>query len=423
MAPPDTPPAADTALRRTPLHDCHLELGARMVGFAGWEMPVQYAGVIEEHRAVRGAAGLFDVSHMGEVRVRGAGAEQLLQRLTPNDVAQLKTGRAHYSGLLTERGTYVDDLLVYRLADDDFLVVVNASNAASDLAWLRARREKREHVAGPEAVRADAAQDSGQPPGLGPGPVGPVGPVGPGGSTPAAELLDASDDYALLALQGPRALAILEPLASPGIAALRYYGFLHGEVAGVPAIISRTGYTGEDGFELYLAPEGAPEVWRRLLAAGAPQGLVPAGLGARDTLRLEAAMALYGHEIDDRTTPFEAGLSWVVKLGKGDFLGRAALVEQRDRGVQRTLVGFTVEGRGIARQGHAVLSDGTAVGAVTSGTWSPTFGKAIGMAYVPPALASPGTRLGIDVRGRTLEAAVVELPFYRRPRAGGPGGQ
>jgi aminomethyltransferase len=391
MAPSDTPPAAAAALRRTPLHDCHVELGARLVGFAGWEMPVQYAGVIEEHRAVRGAAGLFDVSHMGEVRVRGAGAEALLQRLTPNDVAQLAPGRAHYSGLLTERGTYVDDLLVYRLAGDDFLVVVNASNTVSDLAWLRSWRE---HATAP-----------------GPGPGS-----GSGHPAPAAEILDASDDYALLALQGPRALAILEPIASPGIAALRYYAFLRGEVAGVPAIISRTGYTGEDGFELYLAPERAPEVWRRLLAAGAPHGLQPAGLGARDTLRLEAAMALYGHEIDDRTTPFEAGLSWVVKLGKGDFLGRGALVRQREQGVQRTLVGFTVEGRGIARQGHAVLSDGTAVGAVTSGTWSPTFEKAIGMAYVPPVLAPPGTRLGIDVRGRTLEAAVVELPFYRRAR-------
>jgi aminomethyltransferase len=385
MAPPETPPADGTPLRRTPLHDCHLELGARMVGFAGWHMPVQYAGVIEEHRAVRSAAGLFDVSHMGEVQVRGPGAEQLLQRLTPNDVAQLAAGRAHYSGLLTERGTYVDDLLVYRLAQDEFLVVVNASNTAKDLAWLH------EHAAA-------AAGPPGAP------------------ASPAAEIADATDAYALLALQGPRALAILEPLASPGIGALRYYGFLRGEVAGVPAIISRTGYTGEDGFELYLAPERAPEVWRRLLAAGAPQGLEPAGLGARDTLRLEAAMALYGHEIDDRTTPFEAGLSWVVKLGKGDFLGRAALVEQRDRGVQRTLVGFTVEGRGIARQGHAVLSDGATVGVVTSGTWSPTFEKAIGMAYVPPALAAPGTRLGIDVRGRTLDAAVVELPFYRRPR-------
>ncbi|HXO42844.1 MAG TPA: glycine cleavage system aminomethyltransferase GcvT [Thermoanaerobaculia bacterium] len=381
MAPPDTSPETGEAPRRTPLYECHRELGARMVGFAGWEMPVQYTGVIEEHRAVRSAAGLFDVSHMGEVRVRGAGAERFLQRLTPNDVAQLVPGRAHYSGLLTDRGTYVDDLLIYRLAADDFLVVVNASNAARDLAWIR------EH--GPDRGSAEPAD---------------------------VEIADEGDRFALLALQGPQALAILEPLASPGIAGLRYYGFLRGEVAGVPAILSRTGYTGEDGFELYLEPQGAPEVWRRLLAAGAPHGLVPAGLGARDTLRLEAAMALYGHEIDERTTPLEAGLSWVVKLGKGDFLGRAALLEQSEQGVRRTLVGFTVEGRGIARQGHGVLSGGEAVGEVTSGTWSPTLEKAIGMAYVPPALAAPGTELELDVRGRKLPAAVVELPFYRRKK-------
>jgi aminomethyltransferase len=400
MAPPDTSPEAGVALRRTPLYDCHLELGARMVGFAGWEMPVQYAGVIEEHRSVRGAAGLFDVSHMGEIRVRGAGAERLLQRLTPNDVAALVPGRAHYSGLLTERGTYVDDLLIYRLGAGDFLVVVNASNAAGDLAWIR------QHAA-PPGTSATAET--------------PGAPVDPAAhETPethgAPEIADQGDRFALLALQGPRALAILEPLATPGVAGLRYYGFLDGEVAGVPALVSRTGYTGEDGFELYLEPERAPEVWRRLLAAGAAHGLVPAGLGARDTLRLEAAMALYGHEIDEGTTPLEAGLSWVVKLGKGEFIGRDALLAQRDRGVRRTLVGFAVEGRGIARQGHGVLSGGTVVGAVTSGTWSPTLGKAIGMAYVPPALAAPGTPLTLDVRGRTLAALVVELPFYRRKK-------
>jgi aminomethyltransferase len=398
MAPPGTsdPPDAsdrsvpsahaDAPLRRTPLYACHLEQGARMVPFAGWEMPVQYAGVIDEHRAVRGAAGLFDVSHMGEVGVRGAGAERFLQWLTPNDVAQLVPGRAHYSGLLTDRGTYVDDLLIYRLAADDFMVVVNASNAERDLAWIR------EHAAGQPASGASGAA--------------------PGNP----EIADESDRYALLALQGPRALAILEPLASPGVAALRYYGFLRGEVAGAPAIISRTGYTGEDGFELYLEPDAAPEVWRRLLAAGAPHGLVPAGLGARDTLRLEAAMALYGHELDERTTPFEAGLSWVVKLGKGDFLGRAALQDQKERGVGRTLIGFAVQDRGIARQGHAVLSEGRVVGEVSSGTFSPTLGKALGMAFVPPALAAAGTPLEVDVRGRKLAAVVVELPFYRRKK-------
>ena len=358
------------SLKRTPLYDCHAQAGAKLVDFAGWEMPVQYAGVIEEHRAVRTAAGLFDVSHMGEVRVRGAGAEALLQRLTPNDVSKLVPGRAHYSGLLTERGTYVDDLLIYRLAPEDFLVVVNASNAERDFEWIAAR------------------------------------------SRAQAEVVDESDRWALLALQGPKALEILAPLASPDVSGLKYYGFAQGQVDGAPALISRTGYTGEDGFELYLDPEAAPLVWQRLLAAGA----TPAGLGARDTLRLEAAMALYGHEIDETTTPFEAGLGWVVKLDKGDFLGREALQAQKAQGMPRKLVGFEVEGRGIARQGHAVVSEGHAVGGVTSGTWSPTFEKALGMAYVPPALAAPGTPLTLDVRGKPLPAVVVEIPFYRRPK-------
>jgi aminomethyltransferase len=363
------------SLRRTPLHECHVEQGARLVPFAGWEMPVQYAGVIDEHRAVRTAAGLFDVSHMGEVRVRGAGAEALLQRLTPNDVSKLVPGRAQYSGLLTERGTYVDDILVYKLADGDFMVVVNASNAGRDFEWM--------------ASRVDSAED--------------------------VEVIDESDRYALLALQGPKAVEILTPLATPGAASLRYYGFLQGEVAGRPALISRTGYTGEDGFELYVDPEDAPEIWRRLLAAGA----VPAGLGARDTLRLEAAMALYGHEIDETTTPFEAGLAWVVKLDKGDFLGRDALAAQRHDGLHRKLVGFEVEGRGIARQGHGVLSPGAGekVGNVTSGTWSPTFEKALGLAYVPLAQAETGEPLTLEVRGKPLTARVVETPFYRRPRS------
>lgn len=357
-------------VKRTPLYDCHLEAGARMVDFAGWDMPVQYTGVIEEHRAVRTAAGLFDVSHMGEVRLRGVGAEAFLQRLTPNDVSKLVPGRAHYSGLLTESGTYVDDLLIYRLAPEDFLVVVNASNAGRDFEWIASRAEG------------------------------------------SATVTNVSDDYALLALQGPKALEILAGLSSEKIAGLKYYGFTEGEVANTHALISRTGYTGEDGFELYLAPEDAPRVWRRLVEAGAS----PAGLGARDTLRLEAAMALYGHELDETTTPFEAGLGWVVKLDKGDFLGRDALVAQKAGGTPRKLVGFEVQGRGIARQGHGVVSDGGAVGTVTSGTWSPTFEKALGMAYVPPDLAAAGTALTLDVRGKALPAVVVELPFYRRPR-------
>jgi aminomethyltransferase len=360
------------SLQRTPLYDRHREAGAKIVDFAGWEMPVQYAGVIEEHRAVRTAAGLFDVSHMGEVRVRGAGALAFLQGLTPNDVSKLVPGRAHYSGLLTDRATYVDDILIYRLAADDFLVVVNASNAGRDFEWI--------------ASRAAGAGD--------------------------VEVVDESDRYALLALQGPKALEILAPLASPDPSGLKYYGFAEGTVAGVPALISRTGYTGEDGFELYLAPEDAPGVWGRLVEAGA----VPAGLGARDTLRLEAAMALYGHELDDTTTPFEAGLSWVVKLDKGEFLGRDALVAQKGAGIPRKLVGFEVRGRGIARQGHPVVSEGGTVGVVTSGTWSPTFEKALGLAYVPPEMAAPGTPLTIEVRGKALPAVVVETPFYKRSR-------
>jgi aminomethyltransferase len=360
------------SLKRTPLYDCHLEAGAKMVDFAGWEMPVQYTGVIEEHRAVRTAAGLFDVSHMGEVGVRGAGAEAFLQRLTPNDVTKLVPGRAHYSGLLTDRATYIDDILVYKLGGEDFMVVVNASNAPRDFEWIASRAE-------------------GQ-----------------------AEVTDESDRYALLALQGPRALGMLAPLASPDVSTLKYYGFAQGTVDGAPALISRTGYTGEDGFEIYLAPEHAPGVWRKLLAAGA----VPAGLGARDTLRLEAAMALYGHEIDESTTPFEAGLNWVVKLDKGEFLGRDALAAQKAAGIGRKLVGFEVRGRGIARQGHTVVSEGGPVGVVTSGTWSPTFEKALGLAYVPPEMAAPGTPLAIDVRGKSLPAVVVETPFYKRPKSG-----
>ncbi len=361
--------------RRTPLYDRHLAAGARMVDFAGWEMPVQYAGVIDEHRAVRTAAGLFDVSHMGELRVAGTGAEAYVQSLTPNDVAKLAPGRIHYSAFLTPDGTYVDDLLVYRLAADEFMIVVNASNAAADFEWARSHR-------------------------------------------PASGVVleDASDRYALIALQGPAAVGILQPLTATDLKSIRYYGFARGEVAGRPALLSRTGYTGEDGFELYLDPADAPAIWDRLLEAGAPKGLVPAGLGARDTLRLEASMALYGHEIDRTTTPWDAGLDWVVKLDKGDFVGRAALAAARERGPERRLVGFEVEGRGIARQGHALQSGGRPVGAVTSGTFSPTFEKALGMAYVEAALAAPGTAVEIDVRGRAVPARIVPMPFYERVR-------
>ncbi len=361
-------------LRHTPLHDAHVRAGAKLVEFAGWRMPVQYSGLIEEHRAVRAAAGLFDVSHMGEVRVAGEGAEGFLQRMTPNDVAKLRPGRAHYSALLTAEGTYVDDLLVYNLGDGEYLLVVNAANAAGDYRWLA------EHA----------------------------------GSAAGVEVEDVSDEYALLALQGPSAPQVLRGLTDVALAEVKRYGFARGRVDGAEAIVSRTGYTGEDGFEIYAAPRDAEGIWEALLEAGRPAGLVPAGLGARDTLRLEAAMALYGHEIDRTTTPFEAGLDWTVKLEKGDFVGREALVARREAGLERRLVGFEVTGRGIARHDHEVVADGEAVGRVTSGTWSPTFEKALGMAYVPVALAATGTRLEIRWKQRSLEARVVDLPFYRK---------
>ena len=363
-----------TTLRRTPLRDAHVAAGAKLVDFAGWEMPVQYAGLMEEHRAVRNAAGLFDVSHMGEFRVAGPGAEAFLQGLTPNDVAKLAIGRAHYSALLTPEGTFVDDLLVYRLGREEFMLVVNAANLDGDFAWI-------------------------------------VGHPHPG-----CEVTNLSDETALIALQGPRALSILAPLASIELAPIKYYGFAHGEVAGAPALISRTGYTGEDGFELYLAPDAAMHVWEALMAAGSPLGLLPAGLGARDTLRLEASMALYGHEIDRTTTPLDAGLDWVVKLEKGEFVGRQALLAQRERGLTRRLIGFEVVGRGIARQGHALRKDGVTVGTVTSGTFGPTLEKAVGMGYLPIELASVGAEIAVDVRGRELPARVEPLPFHRRPR-------
>ncbi|HEX6200193.1 MAG TPA: glycine cleavage system aminomethyltransferase GcvT [Thermoanaerobaculia bacterium] len=372
------------SLLRTPLYDRHRAAGGRIVPFAGWEMPVQYQGVIDEHRAVRTAAGLFDVSHMGEVRVVGAGAEDFLQRLTPNDVSKLADGQAHYSALLTDEGTYIDDLLVYRIGPEEFLLVVNAANTEGDFQWI-ADHAREAHAEGV-----------------------------------AVDVEDVSGRYALLALQGPSAVEILRPLAAlPGDGGLDdvgYYRFARGEVDGAPALLSRTGYTGEDGFELYLHPDDAPRVWDRLLEAGRDRGLVPAGLGARDTLRLEAGMALYGHEIDRETTPWEANLGWTIKMDKGDFVGRSALAARKEAGVERRLVGFEVEGRGIAREGHPVVHQGREVGRVTSGTWSPTFEKALGMAYVPPALAEPGTAIELEVRGRRLPAKVVKVPFYKRPR-------
>ena len=366
-------PAHDVSLKRTPLYEVHRELGAKLIDFGGWEMPVQYQGILEEHRAVRERAGIFDVSHMGELEVTGREALAALQGLTPNDVGKLEDGRCHYSAFLTDRGTFVDDLLVYRRAADSYLLVVNASNTAKDFEWARSR------------VSGDAAVE------------------------------DKSDSYALLAVQGPRAAALCARVSSSDPSDLPYYGFRSMEVLGETALVSRTGYTGEDGFEIYLDPGSAEKVLRGLLDAGRPDGVVPCGLGARDTLRLEAKMALYGNDIDDTVTPWEADLGWIVKLKKGDFTGRDALVRQKEQGVPRRLVGFEMLDRGIARHGYAAQTP-SGPGTVTSGTHSPTLGKPIGLALLPSGSAAIGEEFSVDIRGRSARARVVETPFYRRKK-------
>jgi aminomethyltransferase len=371
--------AHDEPARKTPLYDEHRAAGGKMVAFAGFELPVQYSSLAEEHRAVRARAGLFDVSHMGEIFISGPRALDFLQLISCNDHAKLTVGRAQYTGLMYPEGTFVDDMLVHRTADQEYLLVVNAANRFKDHAYLC---EVADGFAG-------------------------------------VTVTDRSDEYAQLAVQGPLAEEILQPLTAVPLADIRYYRFTYGEVAGKTALVVRTGYTGEDGFEVYVQPGDAPAVWRALLAEGAPKGLVPAGLGARDTLRFEAGMCLYGNDIDETTTPLEAGLGWIVKLDKGDFIGRDVLERQHEEGVSRTLIGFEMIDRGIARHGYpvwAVDNGGEAVGHVTSGTQSPTFGKALATAYVPPELAAAGQELLIDIRSRRARARVVPMPFYKRKR-------
>jgi aminomethyltransferase len=361
----------EATLERTPLHGEHVRLGAKLVPFAGYEMPVQYpSGITAEHRAVREAAGLFDVSHMGEFIVSGAGALDLIQRATVNDVRALSVGQAQYSAMCRPNGGIIDDLLVYRFRDH-WMLVVNSSNREKDWDWL-----------------------SGQARGTG------------------ARLEDRSDETALLALQGPRARRILAPLADIEVEAVGYYRFTEGKVAGRDALIAGTGYTGEDGFELYLSAADAVEVWGALLDAGAGQGLVPAGLGARDSLRLEMGYALYGNDLDEEHTPLESGLGWITKLDKGDFVGRDALIGQKQRGVDRKLVGLKLLERGFPRPGYEVLEDAKPVGIVTSGTVSPTLGVGVAMAWVPSRLAAPGTRVDVSLRGKPAPAEVVRPPFH-----------
>jgi aminomethyltransferase len=347
-----------------------------MVAFGGWEMPVEYAGLIAEHLAVRKAAGLFDVSHMGEFEVSGTGALAFLQKVTANNVAKLREGQAQYSALLLPNGAPVDDVIVYRRAADRFLLVVNAANLEKDWDWLRSQ-----------------------------------GPV-------ACELQDRSGDYALLALQGPNAQAILQPLTAIDLSQVAHYHFAEGTVDGHSVMVARTGYTGEDGFEIFVAPDHADPLWRRLIEAGRDRGLVPVGLGARDTLRLEAKMCLYGNDLDDTTTLAEAGLGWMVSLDpeKGEFVGRPVLEEQKKNGPPRKLVGFEVTGRGIARHGYPVYLGDAVVGTVTSGSYAPFLQKNIGLVYLPSGKAAPGTELEVEIRGKRVPARVVPTPFYKRPR-------
>jgi len=343
-----------------------------MVEFAGWEMPVQYTGVIEEHLAVRSHAGLFDVSHMGEIEVRGAGALEFCQRITANDVARVKLFQAQYNLLLNDQGGVVDDVIIYRVKPEAYFICVNASNIDKDFAWIR------DHASG------------------------------------AVEVDDQSSMYAQLALQGPAAAGILQPLTALKLAQLKSFYFAFADVATIRCMVARTGYTGEDGFELYCNCADAEKLWDALLAAGAPAGLVPVGLGARDTLRLEKAYPLYGHELDDSTTPLEAGLDWVAKLSKPSFIGREVIVKQKADGVRRKLVGLEPLPPGIARGDYQLFKNGRNIGRVTSGTKSPTLGKAIALGYVASEEAQIDNLIDVEIRGRRVSTKIVPLPFYRR---------
>jgi aminomethyltransferase len=369
-------PIVTSTPKRTPLYEAHRRAGAKMVEFAGWQMPVQYQGVIEEHLAVRGAAGLFDVSHMGEIEVRGSAALELCQRITANDVARLQVMEAQYNLLLNEQGGVIDDVIVYRVKPDAFFFCVNAANSDKDFAWIR------DHADG------------------------------------AVEVENQSAMYAQLALQGPAAPVILQPLTALDLSQLKSFHCAFADVIGVRCMVARTGYTGEDGFELYCHASDAEKLWNGLLAAGRPAGLVAIGLGARDTLRLEKAYPLYGHELDDTTTPLEAGLQWVTKLSKPVFIGREALMKQQVEGVRRKLIGLELSQPGIARADYPLLKSSRKIGRVTSGTQSPSLGKAIALGYVASEEAEIDNAIDVEIRARQVRAKIVPLPFYRRDGAG-----
>jgi aminomethyltransferase len=363
-------------LKKTTLNDAHRKLGGRMIDFGGWDMPVQYpAGTIEEHMAVRTAVGIFDVSHMGEIEIRGPQALELVQHLTTNDASKLEDGQAQYSGLTYPEGTFVDDILVHRFAPDHYFLCVNASNTDKDFAWIDS-----------DTLDYDA------------------------------EATNVSAGYTQLAVQGPKALETLQPLTGVQLSAIKYYWFTRGDVDGVPAIIARTGYTGEDGFEVYFDPNESDRVWNRILESGKPHGILPCGLAARNTLRLEAKMALYGNDIDSTTTVLEADLGWICKLNKGDFIGRDRLLRQKEEGLTRKLVGFEITDKGVARDHYPIFINDREAGVVTSGSYAPYLKKNIGLAYLPIEYTGVGTAFEVDVRGRRLAAQVAQTPFYKRSR-------
>jgi aminomethyltransferase len=361
-------------LKRTPLFDVHSSCNAKMVDFGGWNMPVQYSSILEEHNAVRNAVGIFDVSHMGEIEIQGRQADKLVDYVSTNNAMKLKPGQAHYSALLYEHGGFVDDILVHKISDDDFFLCVNASNQEKDFEHIRSHNHFK------------------------------------------AEVEFASDRYAQLAIQGPKALPTLQKLTDTSLSEIKYYWFADGIVAGVPARIAHTGYTGEDGFEIYIAPNVAQQVWNEILKAGQEFGIKPCGLGARNTLRLEAKMALYGHELTASINPFEADLGWIVKMDKGDFVARSTLEKVLHQGITRKLVGFEMQGRGIGRDGYEVWVEGEPAGWVTSGGPAPSLNKNIGLCYLPTNRSTPGLTIQILIRNSPVEAVTVPTPFYKRAR-------
>jgi aminomethyltransferase len=357
--------------RRTPLFEAHRKLGARIVDFAGWDMPVQYSGVIAEHEAVRNAAGVFDVSHMGEIEFRGKGALEEANRLITNDLARCADGQAVYAGILNERGGFVDDVVAYRFSPEHIFICVNASNTEKDFEWMTAHAK-------------------------------------------AVKPVNRSADYAQIAIQGPKAAGIVQRLTPVKLGEVGIYRFTQGQVAQVDCIISRTGYTGEDGFELYCPPKDAEKLWFALLEEGKSDGAIPCGLGARDSLRTEMKYALYGNDIDEDHTPLEAGLGWIVKMDKAEFIGKQALEKQKQEGITRKLVGFELTEPGIPRSHYPILKDAQKVGEVTSGTMGPSVKKAIGIGYVPTALSAVGATFHVEIRGRPVAARVVKTPFYQK---------